>query len=249
MYELYHGDCLEILPGINQEIECIFADPPDNIGLGYDGVDDNLPESDYLHLLEEWLYMSVGLANTVWFSFNAKWTIKMGAITERVLGCWRGLECKPCVQTFTFGQHNKHDFGNNHRPLWRFTHPDAVVYPDSIRIESERQKMGDKRADPRGKVPGDVFDFCEGSVFDFTRVTGNSGQRRKWHKTQLNEGLVERCIRSCTKPGDIVVDPFAGTGTTLRVCKSILRSCITMDLSEVYCQQIADEHQLEIRSA
>jgi DNA modification methylase len=80
-------------------------------------------------------------------------------------------------------------------------------------------------------------------------VVGNSKQRRKWHKTQLNEGLVERCIKSCTQPGDIVIDPFAGTGTTLRVCKSIDRSCVTMDLSRTYCQRIADEHNLEIRSA
>ena len=239
-YELYQGDCLEILPGMG-EATCLFADPPDNIGLGYEGVDDDLPEEDYLHLMEEWLYAFIEKANTVWFSFNAKWTIQMGAIAERVMDCFLNVECKPCVQTFTFGQHNKHDFGNNHRPLWRFRRNEPSIYPDQIRVESERQKMGDKRANPNGRVPGDVFDF--------PRVTGNSRQRRKWHKTQLHEGLVERCIKSCTKEGDLVIDPFAGTGTTLRVCRHIKRQCVTMDLSEFYCQQIADEHHLEIRSA
>ncbi len=239
-YELYHGDCLEILPGMSR-VPCIFADPPDNIGLKYDGVDDNFPEEDYVKLLEDWLYQFVKQADTVWFSFNVKWTISMGGVAQRVMEYFPGMLCKPCVQTFSFGQHNQNDFGNNHRPLWRFRHKDAPIYPDQIRIESERQKMGDKRADPRGRVPGDVFDF--------TRVTGNSKQRRKWHKTQLNEGLVERCIKSCTKEGDMVIDPFAGTGTTLRVCKSINRSCVTMDLSEFYCQQIADEHCLVVRSA
>jgi len=247
-YELYHGDCLKIIPKLDA-VPCIFADPPDNIGLPYEGVDDNLPEEDYLHLMEEWLYCFVNSAETVWFSFNAKWTVKMGVIADRVLGCFEGVSCKSCVQCFTFGQHNQYDFGNNHRPLWRFRHPCATIYPDSIRIQSERQKMGDRRADPRGRVPGDVFDFCEGDVFDFSRVVGNSKQRRKWHKTQLNEGLVERCIKSCTQKGDTVVDPFAGTGTTLRVCKGINRSCITMDLSLFYCQQIADEHTLMVRSA
>jgi site-specific DNA-methyltransferase (adenine-specific) len=240
MNELYHGDCLEILPGM-PTVNCIFADPPDGIGLKYDGFDDNIPKEDYLHLMEEWLYAFVEKAKTTWFSFNAKWTIEMGVIANRVLGCFPKVECKPCVQTFTFGQHNKNDFGNNHRPLWRFRHKDAPIYPDAIRIQSERQKMGDKRANPNGRVPGDVFDF--------PRVVGNSKQRRKWHKTQLNEGLVERCILACTQSGDVVIDPFAGTGTTLRVCKSINRRCITMDLSEVYCQHIADEHNLEIRSA
>jgi DNA modification methylase len=180
-------------------------------------------------------------ADTVWLSFNAKWTIEMGIIAGKIRDAIPHLEIKPCVQTFTFGQHNQYDFGNNHRPLWRFRHRDASIYPDQIRIESERQKMGDKRADPRGRVPGDVFDF--------PRVVQNSRQRRKWHPTQLYEGLVERCIKSCTQEGDVVIDPFAGTGTTLRVCKSINRSCVTMDLSKFYCQQIADEHNLEIRSA
>jgi site-specific DNA-methyltransferase (adenine-specific) len=248
MYELYHGDCLEILPGMDR-VPCIFADPPDGIGLKYDGFDDKIPEDDYLDLMEEWLYAFVEKADTVWLSFNTKWTVKMGVIADQVLRYFPGVECKPCVQVFSFGQHNQNDLGNNHRPLWRFSHKDAPVYPDSIRIPSARQLAGDKRADPRGRVPGDVFDFCEGDVFDFTRVVGNSKQRRKWHKTQLHEGLVERCIKSCTKEGDVVIDPFAGTGTTLRVCKQIGRSCVTMDLSEFYCQQIADEHNLKIRSA
>lgn len=256
-YKLFHGDCLEILPGLSEHFECAFLDPPDNIGLSYEDVDDNMDEKEYLQLLEEWVFAFVDHADTMWLSFNAKWTIQMGMIAGKVWDSTPYLEIKPMVQTFTFGQHNQHDFGNNHRPLWRFRHKDASIYPNQIRIESERQRMGDKRADPRGRVPGSVFNFCdedmsdlcEGDTFDFPRVTGNSKQRRKWHLTQLNESLVERCIKSCTKEGDIVIDPFAGTGTTLRVCKNINRSCVTMDLSEFYCQQIADEHKLEIRSA
>jgi site-specific DNA-methyltransferase (adenine-specific) len=240
MYKLYHGDCLKIIPGMGR-VPCLFADPPDNIGLGYAGVDDNMDEDEYLRLMEDWLYSFINHAETVWFSFNVKWTIQMGVIATKVMSERPWVACKPCVQVFTFGQHNKYDFGNNHRPLWRFRHKNAPIYPDQIRVESERQKMGDKRADPRGRVPGDVFDF--------TRVVPNSKQRRKWHPTQLNEGLVERCIKSCTKEGDTVIDPFAGTGTTLRVCKGINRRCITMDVSKLYCQHIADEHQLTIRSA
>jgi hypothetical protein len=42
-----------------------------------------------------------------------------------------GVEAKPCVQVFTFGQHNHHDLGNNHRPLLRLRRPDAPLYPDA----------------------------------------------------------------------------------------------------------------------
>jgi site-specific DNA-methyltransferase (adenine-specific) len=141
------------------------------------------------------------------------------------------------VQVFTFGQHNQHDLGNSHRPLWRFTRDGAVTLrPDSIRVPSWRQLNNDKRADPRGKVPGDCFDF--------PRVTGNSSQRRKYHPTQLHEGLYERCIKLCCAPGDAVCDIFAGTGTLARVCNRIGNPCTMIEMDRFYCEEIAKEHGL-----
>ena len=139
------------------------------------------------------------------------------------------MEAKPCVQTYTFGQHNHHDLGNNHRPLLRLRWSDAPLLPDAIRVPSWRQENGDKRADPRGRVPGDVFDF--------TRVTGNSKQRRPWHPTQLNEGLVERCVKLTTPPGESILDPFAGTGTTLRVCRRLGYPCTLIEIDKGLLRQ------------
>ena len=161
----------------------------------------------------------------------------MGKIVTEIVGLRAGeLEAKPCVQTFTFGQHNHHDLGNNHRPLLRLRWREAPLFPDAIRVPSWRQENGDKRADPRGRVPGDVMDF--------PRVTGNSKQRRTWHPTQLNEGLVERCVKLTTPPGGTVLDPFGGTGTTLRVCKRINLSCTLIEMDREYCRQIAVENHL-----
>ena len=170
-------------------MDTIFADPPDNIGLGYKSYQDRLTDADYVNLLGKWLHAFLARARTVWFSFNSKWTFEVGKIVTELIDVWQGeMEAKSCVQVFTFGQHNHHDLGNNHRPLLRLRHPGAQLFPDAIRVPSWRQENGDKRADPRGRVPGDVFDF--------TRVVGNSKQRRTWHPTQLNEGLVERCLNS-----------------------------------------------------
>lgn len=239
MNKLYCGNCLNVLPKLGK-IDCIFADPPDNIGLKYNNYFDNVDDGSYCELLKKWIHLFVSSADTVWLSFNVKWIIYVGHIISD-FNCYEfDLEIKPCVQTFMFGQHNQHDLGNNYRPLWRFTHKNAQIYPDQIRVFSERQLVGDKRADPRGKVPGDVFDF--------PRVTGNSKQRRKWHPTQLHEDLVERCIKLSTKEGDTVCDPFAGTGTTLRVCNRINRNCITMDTDPYYCELIAAENNLILKS-
>jgi site-specific DNA-methyltransferase (adenine-specific) len=227
--KLINADCLKIdLP----QVDTIFADPPDGIGLKYNSYKDSC--EDYPRLLREWIHCFLSRAKTVWLSYNAKWTFEVGKIVTTLTD----VEAKPCVQVFTFGQHNHHDLGNNHRPLLRLRRPDAPLYPDAIRVPSWRQLNNDKRADPRGRVPGDVMEF--------PRVTGNSKQRRAWHPTQLHESLVERCLRLTTPPGGTVLDPFAGTGTTLRVCKRLGFDCTTVELDYLYCAKIAEEHGLTI---
>ena len=184
--------------------------------------------------MSEWLNQFIRRSTTVWFSYNAKWTF---AIAPIINGITHSLDvsAKLCIQTFTFGQYNQHDLGNSYRPLLRLHWNSAPLYPDAIRISSWRQKHGDKRACREGRVPDDIFDF--------PRVVGNSKQRRKWHPTQLNEGLVERCIKLTTPEGGSVLDPFAGTGTTLRVCERINRHCTLIELDPYYCDLIAVEHE------
>jgi site-specific DNA-methyltransferase (adenine-specific) len=291
-YKLYQGDCLERLAKLDP-VTCIFADPPDNIGLGYDEYDDNRSNAEYEKLLYQWIEAFTDKADIVWLSFNAKWTATVGAIIHSLIGANNplgddpdNLEFKPCVQVFTFGQHRNSDLGNNHRPLWRIKRRKAKLYPEAIKVPSWRQRNGDKRAAKGGRVPGDVFDHQypqpvdppfeivespvikgifqkagpnfqlpplqaveivvnSGTVFDFPRVTGNSAQRCDWHPTQLHEELVERCIKLSTTDGDTVLDPFGGTGTTLRVCERLERDCTLIELDEGYCAQIKKAHKLK----
>jgi len=238
MHTLINADCRKYLSESDKTWDTIFADPPDNIGLKYETYNDKLPDYEYKHQLRLWLTCFIRRAKTVWFSYNAKWTFNLASIINDITRTY-AVSAKLCIQTFTFGQCNQHDLGNNYRPLLRLRWPDAPLFPDSIRVPSWRQQHGDKRADPRGRVPSDVFDV--------PRVTGNSKERRRWHPTQLGERLVGRCIKLTTPKGGTVLDPFAGTGTTLRVCKCLNVDCTLIELDRAYCQKIADEHGLEIK--
>lgn len=239
-YEIIHGDCLDHLT----KCDMVFADPPDNIGLDYDGFTDIMDDDSYERWFERCLGAFCYVAPVVWVSFNSKWMLQFARVFSRIQHeC--GYEFKPCVQTFTFYQQNKQGLGNAHRPLWRLKYSDAPENPQAIKIPSWRQLNGDKRAAQGGKVPGDSYDQAievDDSFFDFSRVVGNSPQRRKWHKTQLNEELVERCIKLNTDEGAFVIDPFGGTGTTLRVCKRINRRCRLIELSDVYTKKLKGEH-------
>jgi len=91
-YQLYNGDCLDVLESL-EPVAVLFADPPDNIGLGYDSYRDRMDESDYVTLLRRWLNAFVLKARTVWFSYNSKWTFEVGKIVTEIVGCgpatWR----------------------------------------------------------------------------------------------------------------------------------------------------------------
>lgn len=278
-YRLYNADCLDEIRGILSPIrgtmwDTIFADPPDNIGLKYNEYNDKLPEDEYVNLLRQWLYCFINSARTVWFSFNVKWLKEVAGIVQEIVehdGNYSAKKTPPkerrindkfTIQFFTFGQHRSSDFGNNMRPCYRLQWDGAYLDPDAIRVQSERQRMGDKRADPRGRVPGDVHrhDLAEASeervreclsanVFDFPRVVGNSPQRRKWHRTQLNEAYVRQCLRMSTPEGGLVLDPFGGTGTVLRVAISEGYNCDTVELDGRYCDNIAAENGLRASSS
>lgn len=236
MHHLHLGNCFEVLPKLSPAA-CVFADPFDNIGLDYDDFNDQMSHEDYAKFLSKCVTEFTKYAPIVWLSFNAKHTFEMGAIFKSFLQNNPDWKARAGVQTFTFGQDNKNEMSNCHRPLWRLFHKEARFYPEQIKIKSWRLEHGDPRADPGGKVPGDVFDF--------PRVTGNSRQRRPYHKTQLNEGLVARCIKFSTQVGERVIDPFAGTATVLRVCKAYERLSTSVEVSTTYCKQIVAEHQMQ----
>jgi hypothetical protein len=273
-FKLYQGDCLERLKQVGH-VTCIFADPPDNIGLGYDTYSDKKADADYEQLLFKWISAFVQKADIVWLSFNAQWIATVGTIVRSLIGEHNPfeLEFKPCVQVFTFGQPTRTTWGTTtgrsgascgKTPSCTLT-PSRCLPGGSETATSGRPLAAGARRCLRSPISQDggpaiatvkagdavvgeagPIQYHAGDVFDFPRVTGNSAQRCDWHPTQLHEELVERCIKLSTTEGDTVVDPFGGTGTTLRVCMKLDRPCSIIELDEGYCRQIAKLNGLKV---
>ena len=241
MHKLIEGDAFEALDDLPR-VKCLIADPPDSIGLKYKNSTDKMTERNYSRFMTDCLYAFTDKADVVWISYNAKWTFLMGELISRFLlvtkpitGRGKWFEAKPFVQTFSFGQNNKQDCGNGHRPLVRIRREGSPLYPKNILVPSWRLLNGDKRANKQGRVPLDVWDF--------PRVTGNSRQRRTWHPTQLHEGLVARMMLMSTREGDTVYDVFSGTGTAIRVAERIKRNTISIENDPFYCEKLREEHK------
>lgn len=234
-HTLYNADCLDLLPSLG-EFACCFLDPPDALGLNHNGYCER-PRDGYVEWLADVMTKTLAHCKTIWLSYNVIWDLAVKHWAYDYGCIHHDVEIKPFVWTYTFGQHCHSDCGPGHRPILRFRRKDASLYPDQIRVPSWRMLNGDKRADPRGRVPLDAWT-------EFPRIVGNAKERRSWHPTQHPEKLVERAVALCTKEGDDVLDLFSGTGTTIRACKRINRNTTSVELNPVYCEEIAKEHGL-----
>src|SRR5690606_15586883 len=127
-------------------------------------------------------------------------------------------------------------FTRSHAHLFYFIrNPNAFTFNDAdIRVPSARQLVyGDRRANPQGRLPDDTWilrpqDLPEGfgpeeDTWYFPRVCGTFRERTGWHGCQMPEQLLGRIIRACSNEGELVLDPFGGSGTTLAVAKKLRR--------------------------
>lgn len=212
------------------KIDLIIFDPPDNIGLKYDGFKDRMPTEEYEANIINWLDIMAGSTNgPIFFTFNEKWTRLVENAIDGI-----GL---PIIQRlqwhYSFGQDQTRNgkYALCYRPIYWLN--SDYVRPEQIKIASARQTMyHDKRAAPGGKMPENVWAF--------PRVCGTHGQRRKWCPTQLNEDLVERIIKGHCKPGGRVLDPFIGSGTTAIVAQRLGVDCVGIDISEPIIRKTAE---------
>jgi DNA modification methylase len=245
MSEIINGDCLEVLGEMcfqRRRFAMLFADPPDNIGLEYQDSDgDKKSEVEYRHWLAQVIRAGLGVSPVCWWSVNKRHEDWLGGMLDAGRGVWLPAYSK-VIWYYTFGQHRESFCGNNYRPIYVIHPADFEWRMSRVRIPSERQRLGDPRANPEGRVPGDVWGGPS-DVQGLCRVQGNNKERRKWHPTQHPEKLIERIVLMSTDDGDDVIDPFMGTGTTLRVCDRLGRNCTTIDRSATYCANVAAERQ------
>jgi len=135
---------------------------------------------------------------------------------------------------YTFGQNCKRKFNRSHAHLFYFV-KDAKHFTFNagdprVRVPSDRQtKYNDKRANPNGRLPHDVWTF--------SRVCGTFKEREGWHPCQMPVDLLERIVLACSAPGEVVLDPFAGSGTTLVAAAKHERRWVGVELSKDYARQ------------
>jgi DNA modification methylase len=250
--KLVVGDCVHALKSLpDKSVDLVFADPPFNIGYSYDICKDKWERDEYLSWIDQWLPELVRILKpngSMWLMIgdgyvcDYKSKIDSQGLTLRNWIIWHYAQCKP----------TKKRFSHSHcHILYYVSNVDNYTFNlEEIRIPSVGiTYLRETRNNPRGKVPNDVWYLHpsessdlfhpEHDVWFCPRISGNSKERVD-HPTQKPEALLERIIRVATNPGDLVVDPFAGSGTTLAVAKRLGRNYWGCELSPRYAKLILE---------
>jgi site-specific DNA-methyltransferase (adenine-specific) len=228
--QVIRGDCREVLKSFESEsVDLIVADPPYNVGKDYGNNSDSQSKVEYLQFSRQWL----NEANRV-LKKNGSIYVFMGFrfISHLYLILEEELEMNFCgwiTWHYTQGLGKKKGFSPRHDDILYFSKGDSPTFNlDSVRVP---QKFYRSINNMRGANPGDVWEFSHIHYCQAGRME---------HPTQKPEGLIERMVLASSNENETVVDPFAGSGTTLRVCQQLSRKSVGIELSSDYVALIRE---------
>lgn len=253
--QIIQGDSIDLLNRWPEGwADLCFADPPFNIGYLYHGYDDQKDVDEYLAFSERWMrgvYRALRPTGSFYLAIGDEFAADLCVIARRKIGFhlrnW-------IVWHYTFGQQTKKMFAKSHTHILYFSKhkPDQgltniTFNADAVRVASARQTTyADARANPNGKLPDDVWYlrpqeaaphayFEPGyDTWNVSRVCGTFREREGWHGCQMPVGVLNRIVKASSNPGDVVFDPFNGSGTTAVAAALLGRKYLGIDQSEKY---------------
>ncbi|OKH38987.1 site-specific DNA-methyltransferase [[Phormidium ambiguum] IAM M-71] len=257
---LYQGDCLKFLSALpDDSVDLVFADPPFNLGKEYgEGVSDSMKVDQYLNWSQQWLDQSVRVLKpgASLFVFNLpRWCIDYGAFLNQK-GMWfrHWIACR-MPKAFPRGKR----MSPAHYGLIYYTKGEPAVFNKVYTpIQVCRHCGGEirdygghrKRLNEKGINLMDVWDMPEDVWEDTSEANYNEvlwtlteemwtdipPVRHRRHKKRVPNELapimLERIIAMASNPGQIVVDPFGGSGTTFYAAEKLNRYWIGSEIGD-----------------
>jgi len=228
------GDCLEVMRKIpSDSVDVAFADPPFNLEKKYNSYRDKQSNEEYLSWCKDWLKEMVRITKptgSIFVHNIPKWLIYFGAYLNEmaIFRHWIAWDAMgpPLGKTLL----------PNHYGILYYVKSEKFKFYD-IRMLHRRcrvckyvlQDYGGKKNQmhPLGPLVSDVW-------IDIHRIRHKT--RRDEHPCQLPVHLLERLLLMSTDNGDIVLDPFIGTGTTAIAAKKLGRRFIGIDIDPRYVE-------------
>ena len=233
---LYQDDCMSILPRIEAgSVDTFFADPPFNLKKDYsDLVSDDLSDDDYLSWCQGWIEEGVRVLadGGSFFLYNLpKWNIPLGyhlgtlGMTFRHWIAIEHLSRLPiqgrlypshyALLYFTKGKPNV--FGRIRTPIQTCRHCGGEI----------KDYGGHRKAmNPNGVNLKDIWT-------DIPPVRHKQYKPEQRNSNSISTKILDRVVEMSTEPGDLVADPFGGSGTTYAVCEQKARRWLGVEIGDI----------------
>lgn len=238
---LFAGDCIDVLADIQDAVvDTVFADPPFNLGKEYgENCNDELPDAHYLAWCKNWVTECVRVLKPggSLFLYNLpKWNILLGAhLTDLRMQFrhWIAVEISASLpiagrlhpshySLLYFSKGKPKTFRRIRTPILTCRH-----------CGKEIKDYGGHRGamNPNGVTLKDVWT-------DIPPVRHWKYKSKERTANALSTKVLDRVVEMSTVPGDLVLDPFGGSGTTFAVCERKHRHWLGIELD--FCPQIID---------
>ena len=233
------GDMLAVCPLLPKEsADLIVADPPYNLNKRFNGSSFSKKKAaDYEAYTRRWLSAVRPLLKADGSLYVCcDWETSL--IVGRVLGEFFKVRSRITWQREK-GRGAKANWKNGMEDIWFATKSgDYTFNLDAVRIR--RRVLAPYRADGKPKdwtetETGNYRDTCPSNFWDDITVPFWSMPENTAHPTQKPEKLLAKIILASSEPGDLVFDPFLGSGTTSVAAKKLGRRYLGVELETQYC--------------
>lgn len=237
--KLYKGDCLELLKLVpDHTVDCVFADPPFNLDKEYDeGVSDKSSFSAYLDWYFQWVDECIRVLKPggSLFIYNIpKWNTYLSEYLNRKLSFrnWITVDMKfglPIQNRLYPANYSLLYYVKGEKPKTFNTQRIPLQVCPHCGKETKDYGGYKNKMNPSGVTLSDVWS-------DIYPVRHSSSKNRNFN--ELSVKLLDRIITMSTNEGDVVLDPFGGSGTTFAVSELLNRKWIGFELGN--CEIIKD---------
>ena len=237
---IHQGDCVERMKQLdNNSVDLVVTDPPFNYNKNYGKTsNDNLKEVEYLEWCKKWIvecYRILKNEGSIYIKIAHKYSYKISNILEQVgfiyqnQIIWKNVSCFPAKTRFAT-LYEVILFFTKSKDYYFDTYAETI--PNKFRSWTPTRDA--KLKGQMGDIWLDIKAIYTGTVKHPEVILKRDGSNKKAHPCQMPKGLSSRAIKFSTKEGDLVLDPFGGTGTTAVTCKELNRNFISFEINPEY---------------
>ena len=237
---IYNTDCLEGLRKIKEPMfRLTVTSPPYNIGKEYES---KLSLEEYLNWCQKWInrvYMISTNDASFWLNLGYLSIPNQAKAIPIPYLIWNRVPfflMQEVVWHYGAGVAAKKFLSpRNEKFLWYVKNAEEYTFNlDEIRDPNvkypNQKKNGKIKVNALGKNPTDVWIFPK-----VTSGNKRSSKERTNHPAQFPTAVIERIIKGCSNSGDLILDPFMGSGTTAEVALNLGRLVVGFEINKDYC--------------